>query len=149
MLYIPHPLVQKIEQEYNVLKSLISELPSLYKSIADQIEKRAEAEAEIASNGDREVYLTVYHSYDSALEFVSEVPTNANGYLLAAIYPMKAFLNCNIPVEENRKLFEQIDLIRLVRDNQSHGMLNTNEEMEKIRAFVSRYEGLMMIDNVV
>ena len=171
MLSLPHPLVTKVEQEYRALESLISELPQLYKRIADEIEQKAKADAEAASEGDKDIYLTVYLSYASAIDFVSVVPTNANGYLLAAIYafyernvkgvykelgiesrkvyPQIAFTNCNIPIESNRKLFDQINLIRLVRDNQSHGKLNSDEEMKQLTNLISRYKGLGMIENVV
>ncbi len=171
MISLPHPLVTKVEQEYRILESLISELPKLYNTISDEIEQRAKADAEAASDGDRDVYSTVYHSYDSAIDFIAQVPISANGYLLAAIYafyernvrevynelgiesrkvyPKIAFPSCNLSIEENKKLYNQIDLIRLVRDNQSHGKLSTDEEMEKLKNLVSRYSGFGMIDDVV
>lgn len=171
MISIPHPLVAKVEQEYRVLESLIMELPKLYNNIAVEIEKRAEADAEAASDGDSEVYLTVYNSYHSVIEFTSEVPISANGYLLAAIYafyernvkeaykvlgittnkvyPKVAFLNCNIPVEPNQKLYDHIDMMRMVRDNQSHGQLKSAEEMDTLMQFVRRYKSLQMVDGIV
>ena len=171
MISIPHPLVTKVEQEYRVLESLISELPQLYKNVADEIEEKAKADAEAASDGDRDVYFTVYHSYTSVIDFVSEVPTNANGYLLASIYafyernvrevykeigvktrkvyPKIAFPSCSILIDDNQKLYDQIDLIRLIRDNQSHGKLNTDDEMGKLKNLVSLYSGFGMIDDVI
>lgn len=171
MLSIPHPLVTKVEKEYRVLDSLISELPQLYMRIADEMEQKAIVDAEAASEGDNDVYLTVYNSYASAIDFFSEVPTTANGYLLAAIYafyernvkgvykelgiesrkvyPQVAFTNCNIPIESNRRLFDQINLIRLVRDNQSHGKLNNEMEMKQLTNLVSCCKGFCMIENEV
>jgi len=171
MISFPHPLVTKVEQEYRILESLISELPKLYNNIADEIEQRAKSDAEAASDGDRDMYSTVYHSYDSAVDFVAQIPISANGYLLAAVYafyernvkevykelgiesrkvyPKIAFPSCNLSIVENKILYDQIDLIRLVRDNQSHGKLCKEEELEELKKFASRYKSIVMDDNMI
>lgn len=171
MIALVHPLVRKVRQEYDVLRNLVADIPVMYERQTSELEKRAEEDAKSASDGDYDIYSTVYHSYDSTIEFLSEMPTQVSCYMLAAIYafyernvkelyrilnvksrkvyPQVSFPNCNLSVEQNQKLFEQIDMIHLVRDNQAHGVLNTEDEMQRLKDFVNKYHGLQMIDNVV
>ena len=171
MIVIAHPLVRKVDQEYCVLRSLIQELPLFYKQYVEELEAKAKEDAEGAAEGDPDIYSTVYNSYSSAIDFACEIPDHSRGYLLAAIYafyernvkevykvlgvkrykvyPKVSFPSCNLSVKDNMKLYDQIDLIRLIRDNQSHGDLSGDGEMEKLNDYVVRYKGFEMIDNVV
>ena len=93
MIAIVHPLVREVHHEYEVLKSLISDLPNLYNRLVDEIEQHAKEDAEGAADGDPDIYSTVYHSYDYTIESVSEIPDQSRGYLHAAIY---AFFERNL-----------------------------------------------------
>ena len=171
MIVITHPLVRKVDKEYCVLRSLIQDLPVFYKQYVEELEAKAKEDAEGAAEGDPDIYSTVYNSYSAAIDFTYEIPDQSRGYLLAAIYafyernvkevykvlgvnrykvyPKVSFPSCNLSVKDNKNLYDQIDLIRLIRDNQSHGDLSGDGEMEKLNEYVMRYKGFEMIDNVV
>lgn len=171
MISIVHPQVRKVDLEFEILRSLIADIPTFYKHKVDELEQRAKEDAEGAADGDYEIYSDVYRQYDSVIEFYSEITNQMRGYILAAIYafyernvkevykvlgvnrykvyPKVSFPSCNLSEKDNKKLYDQIDLIRLIRDNQSHGELSGDGEMEKLEDYVARYKGFEMIDNVV
>lgn len=142
MIAINHPLVLRIDNDYDVLKSLIVDLPSLYIKLAKEIESKAKFKAELESEGDYDEYSTVYNSYNPVIESISEVPNQTRCYILAAIYAFfernlrkiwkelkvidynKLSINtknisdyCNIPLEDNEILFQELMFLGLIRNH--------------------------------
>ena len=113
MIAIVHPVVRQIRTEYDILRSLINDLPSLYEGLANEIENHGKEDASAASDGDSDIYDTVYHSYNSAIDFAYEVPDRSRGYILAAIYSyyernvQNVFKRLNIPNYEKEKMTAQ------------------------------------------
>ena len=174
MITIPHPLRSKVFQEYFVLESLVGDLPNLYKDLAEKIEAQANKEAEAMAGGDNEIYQTVFHSFDSSIEFAYSVPDQSRGYILAAIYAFyernvqlvfkelgileyqkekmdirNVFEKCNLPISNHRQIYEDIEMLGLIRNNLSHGKLNSVKNWEKLRAYVKKSPYLDLDDDIV
>lgn len=171
MIYIVHPLVRKIGEEYKILRSLIDYIPQFYQQQVDELEQMAKEDAEGAADGDCDIYSTVYHQYDSTIELASETPNQSRSYMVAAVYafyernvkevykalnvqsrkvyPEKAFHYCGVNKQDYQILFDRIDLTRQIRDNISHGVLNDPREWELFKKKVAMTQGIEMIDDVV
>jgi hypothetical protein len=174
MIAIVHPLVREVHHEFEVLKSLISDLPNLYNRLVDEIEQHAKEDAEGAADGDPDIYSTVYHSYDYTIESVSEIPDQSRGYLHAAIYAFfernlrnaykylgmanyckasvvidSAFTQCNVTITENQGLYDELKIFGLIRNNLSHGRLDKEDYWQRLTEYVKNNPSLEMQDDTV
>ncbi len=174
MFSIVHPLVRKVDFEYEVLHSIIADLPNHYKSEVEEIERIAKEDAETVAEGDDVVFRSVYGSYYPAMEFVSSIPENTRCYLLIAIFTYyernvrnvykylgikdyhKASLStetvfnlCNIPANQHQSLFDEISCFKLIRNNLSHGRLNNEDEWSMLIDYVNESPFLDFEDEIV
>lgn len=68
MISIPHPIRLLITNQYQFLSSMLDKFPFLHDRWIEEQERDAKELANIESNGDLEIYQSIYHSEISKLE---------------------------------------------------------------------------------
>lgn len=174
MFSITHPLRNIVYKEYCILSSLISDIPNYYNNMINKIELEAKEIANSVSEGDLEVFMSIYNSYTSPSSDIEEITEHSRSYILIAIYAFyernirniykelgfkdynkknidinTVFQNVNLEKDSCFDFYKELQVFGLLRNNLSHGKLNNDKNWNIVLEYIDKNKSLSIEDDVV